>query len=235
MTPSSHRWIPLAVVVALVAAAFWLLVARPVGPSAGSTTRPSTLSPATSPSPSAPTGPASAAAGARGSVCREGDPTTLEIPALGVDAGFEPIGVDTKAPVDAEGRHPLGNPTDRTKAGWYADGPRPGSGRGTILTNGHTYRNGSAIFKEDFARRIAVGQLIRIITSDGSTCSYRVERVWREVNAARDYPRIIVSEHLYNFDGPERLFLTTCGGSWNAMTQNYDDISLLIATPIDRG
>lgn len=169
------------------------------------------------------------------STCVAGVPARMVIPALGVDAPFERIGIDTGAPADAQGRQPLGNPTDRTKAGWYAAGPRPGSGTGTVLANGHTYRDGSAIFSESFASRVAVGQRIDVVQRGGGVCSYQVQRVWREVNAKRDYSRIVSSEKLYNFQGPERLFLATCGGSWNSFAQDYDDISLLIATPIDRG
>jgi hypothetical protein len=156
------------------------------------------------------------------------------MPSLGVNAPFEVIGLDTRAAADASGKQPLGSPKDRTKAGWYANGPAPGSGQGTILTNGHTFRNGSAIFKENFASRIAQRQVIKIIQDNGSTCSYVVQRLWREVDAKRDYPRIVTSQNLYDFTGPERLFLATCGGSWNSVAQNYDEISLLIATPVDR-
>src|SRR4051812_10308541 len=47
--------------------------------------------------------------------CRSGEPRRLVIPALGVDAPFEKIGLDHKAEPDATGRLPLGNPTDRTR------------------------------------------------------------------------------------------------------------------------
>jgi hypothetical protein len=239
MKPTRNQWITYAAVVALVAAAVWLLVARPIQPppTTGVPIASSASMAVTQPATTSGlhgTGPGSTGTPTAQRGCREGVPSRLSIPALDVDAPFEPIGLDEKAPADSQGRHPLGNPKDRTKAGWYADGPRPGSGRGTVLTNGHTYRNNSAIFKEDFASRIAVGQVITIVNDNGSKCSYRVHRVWREVNAARDYPRIVASEHLYAFDGPERLFLATCGGSWNSSTQNYDDISLLIADPVGR-
>jgi hypothetical protein len=167
--------------------------------------------------------------------CRVGTPSRLVIPALGVSAAFEPIGLDTSRPADPDGRHPIGNPRDRTQAGWYAAGPRPGAGRGTVITDGHTYRDGSAVFQEDFAQRIGDGQLIHVETTGGSTCSYRVSQVWREVGAATDFPRIVASEHLYDVDGPERLFLATCGGSWNSVAHDYDNISLVIATPVNRG
>jgi hypothetical protein len=165
--------------------------------------------------------------------CVEGVPVRLRMPSLGVNAPFEKIGLDTQAAADASGKQPLGSPKDRTKAGWYANGPAPGSGQGTILTNGHTYRNGSAIFKEDFSRRIAVGQRILITLDNGSTCIYAVQRVWREVNSKREYPRIVTAERLYDFEGPERLFLVTCSGSWNAIAQNYESVSMLIATSLN--
>lgn len=166
--------------------------------------------------------------------CVAGIPARLVIPALGVNAAFQNIGVDTTAPADAQGRRALGNPSDRTQAGWYSAGPQPGSGTGTVLVNGHTYHDGSAIFKESFASQIADGQRIDIEQVNGSTCSYQVQRVWRDV-AKSDYPTIVSGQNLYNFSGPERLFLATCGGPFNSSEQNYDHISLLIATPIDRG
>ncbi|MEO6997576.1 MAG: class F sortase [Terracoccus sp.] len=162
-----------------------------------------------------------------------GIPARLEIPALGVNAAFQTIGLDTSAPADAQGRRPLGNPSDRTQAGWFSAGPQPGSGTGTVLVNGHTYHDGSAIFKESFASQIANGQRIDIVQGNGTVCSYQVQRVWRDV-AKSDYPTIVSSQGLYNVSGPERLFLATCGGPFNSSEQNYDAISMLIATPIDR-
>lgn len=165
--------------------------------------------------------------------CVQGVPVRLRMPSLGVNAPFEKIGLDTTAAPDAQGKQPLGSPKDRTRAGWYTNGPAPGSGQGTILTNGHTYRDGSAIFREDFSRRIAVGQRIHITLDNGTTCSYAVERVWREVNAKREYPQIVTAEGLYDFEGPERLFLVTCSGSWNAIAQDYESVSMFIAAPVN--
>lgn len=224
----------------LIAAGLWYVVPRqsPTPAVAGTpsvTAGPDAPSTGAGPG-AAPTSsrPSPSPGGQPRSSCRVGEPERLVIPALGVDAPFERIGLDRAGRRDARGRLPLGNPTDRTRAGWYAAGPRPGSGTGTVLTTGHTYRDGSAIFKEDFARRIAVRQLIQVRQDNGSVCSYRVSKVWREVNAARGYPRLVESEHLYDFSGPERLLLATCGGSWNALAQDYEDISVLLAVPVGR-
>jgi hypothetical protein len=230
----------MAVSAALVAAGLWFLLPhRDVGPAPVSATGAPWTDTASrgagpdaaSPSPRMRT-PQTTPSSPRGS-CRVGAPARLHIPTLGVDAPFERIGLDPKGRRDASGQLPLGTPTDRTRAGWYAAGPRPGSGTGTVLIDGHTYRDGSAIFKEDFASRIATGQLIQLRQDNGSTCSYRITKVWRTISSAHAYPQLVASQHLYDFAGPERLLLATCGGSWNAAAGNYDDISVVLAVPAD--
>ena len=116
---------------------------------------------------------------------------------------------DRPGPPRAAGRFgqaPLGAPVDQHKAGWYAAGPKPWSGMGTVLTNGHTYRDGSAIFQQDFAALVAVGQRIDLVLDNGTTCSYRISTVWRNVDAVQDYPQLVASERLYDQQGPERPF-----------------------------
>jgi hypothetical protein len=166
--------------------------------------------------------------------CRPGAPVRMSIPALTVDAPVESIGLEKRGPTDAAGVAPLGAPVDQRKAGWYAAGPKPGANTGTVLTNGHTYRDGSAIFKEDFADRVALGQQIDLIVDNGTTCSYRISAVWRNVDAVTGYPQLVSSERLYDQQGPERLFLETCGGPWLESARMFKDINVVLATPVDR-
>ena len=164
--------------------------------------------------------------------CQPGSPTRMSIPALNVDAPIETIGLDRRARPGSTGQAPLGAPTDQRKAGWYAAGPKPGSGTGTVLTNGHTYRDGSAIFQQDFTAKVALGQQIDLLIDNGSTCSYRISAVWRDVDAVTDYPLLVASEHLYDQQGPERLFLETCGGPWVESADRFKDINVILATPV---
>lgn len=164
--------------------------------------------------------------------CQPGSPTRMSIPALNVDAPIETIGLDRRAQSNSTGQAPLGAPVDQRKAGWYAAGPKPGSGTGTVLTNGHTYRDGSAIFQQDFAARVAVGQQVDLVIDNGSTCSYRIAAIWRNVDAVTDYPGLVASEHLYDQEGPERLFLETCGGPWLESAGRFKDINVVLATPV---
>ena len=164
--------------------------------------------------------------------CQPGSPTRMSIPALNVDAPIETIGLDRRARPDSTGQAPLGAPKDQRKAGWYAAGPKPGSGTGTVLTNGHTYRDGSAIFQQDFTAKVALGQQIDLLIDNGSTCSYRISAVWRDVDAVTDYPLLVASEHLYDQRGPEHLFLETCGGPWVESAGRFKDINVILATPV---
>jgi hypothetical protein len=164
--------------------------------------------------------------------CQPGSPTRMSIPALAVDAPIETIGLDRRARPDDTVQAPLGAPLDQRKAGWYAAGPKPGSGMGTVLTNGHTYRDGSAIFQEDFGARVAVGQQIDLVLDNGTTCSYRISVVWRDVGAVQEYPQLVASARLYDQQGPERLFLATCGGPWNEDAEKFENIHVVLATPV---
>ena len=166
--------------------------------------------------------------------CQPGAPTRMSIPALRVDAPIETIGLDRHARPDSADQAPLGAPVDPRKAGWYAAGPKPGSGVGTVLTNGHTYRDGSAIFHQDFAARVAPGQQIDLVIDNGTTCSYRISVIWRNVDAVNGYPHLVTSERLYDQQGPERLFLETCGGPWIESAGRFQDINVILATPVPR-
>ena len=167
-----------------------------------------------------------------GPACRPGPPSRVVYPALGVDAAVERIGLEGDGSTGGQGARRLGNPTDIRRVGWYADGPQPGSGTGTVLLDGHTYRDGSAVFGEDFPTRVCAGQVVQTVQHDGSVCSYRVDRVWPAVDARADYPTIVASQGLYDRSGPERLFLATCGGRWDAAREDYDDITVLVATRV---
>ncbi len=164
--------------------------------------------------------------------CQEGVPTRMSLTALGVDAPIEEIGLDHSAPVDASGQAPLGAPADQRKAGWFSAGPKPGSGTGTVITNGHTYRDGSAIFKQDFGNRVAVGQQIDLVLDNSTTCSYRISNVWKDVEAMTGYPQLVTAQGLYDQHGPERLFLETCSGPWDPATRRFKDITVVLATPL---
>lgn len=166
--------------------------------------------------------------------CAAGTPTRMVIPALGVDAAIEGVDVDRKAAPASAGDAPLGTPVDPRKAGWYVAGPKPGSGAGTVLTDGHAAPDGSALFQPSFADTVAVGQQIDLVIDNGSTCSYRIAQVWHTVEAVHAYPDLVTSQRLYDQQGPERLFLATGGGPWLDDAHRFQDVEVVLATPVGR-
>jgi hypothetical protein len=56
--------------------------------------------------------------------------------------------------------------------------------------------------------------------------------VWRNVGAVQDYPQLVASERLYDQQGPERLFLATCGGPWVESARMFKDINVVLAIPV---
>lgn len=150
-------------------------------------------------------------------------PTRLVIPDLQVDAAVVQVGLDEYGNLGAPSHD------QRTKAGWYALGPRPGDGRGNVLMDGHTFVNDSAIFKSDFAEKIHVGMAISVAGADGVAHRYTATTVLPAVNKKDEYPGVVGQYKLYDFAGPERLVIVTCSGSFNWITKTHEDVSIVIA------
>ena len=80
--------------------------------------------------------------------------------------------------------------------------------------------------------RVQVGQEVDLVLDNGTTCRYRITTVWRDVDAAYGYPQLVADQGLYEQTGPERLFLETCSGPWLASERRFEDITVVLATPV---
>ena len=148
-----------------------------------------------------------------------------ESPGISVNAAVEQVGLDGDGNLAApEGKHTIG---------WYSPGPQPGSGRGNVLIDGHTYTDNSAVFKEDFAAVIRRGMVVSLIMDNGSTCSYQITKVWPNIQKKGEYPQYVAREGFYDFEGPEQLFGVTCSGSWNVIARSHEAVTAFMATPIN--
>ena len=181
------------------------------------------------PSPTTSTIPtrASSTTTAKPRACRAGVPVrvTWISPGINVDASIEKVGLDDKGN--------LGAPDDKKKVGWYSLGPKPGEGKGNVLIDGHTYTNDSAVFKENFALKVKKGMVVSLIMDNGSTCSYKITKVWPNIQKKGEYPQYVAREKFYDFNGPEQLFGVTCSGSWNAIARSHEAVTAFMATPIN--
>ena len=154
--------------------------------------------------------------------CVEGPsrPVRIRIAGLGIDAAVEVL--------KASGGS-IGDPDDRRNLGWSPLGATPCAGKGTVLIDGHTYHDDSAVFKESFARTDKVGMVIEATLADGSLRYYRV--VFQTVVPNADWERYVNDNDLYDQRKvkPERMVVMTCQ-DWNGRQHTTE--GLLIAVPI---
>lgn len=168
----------------------------------------------------APSPVASKPAIASGEACR---PVRFAMAGLGIDASVVTLSVT------AEGD--LGTPSDgeRASAGWFPS-VLAGADRGTVLMDGHTYHDGSAIFSTSFKDQVRTGMVMRLSCPDGHAFSYRVSEVIVDVSPA-DYPSLVTGRNLYAPAGPPQLVMITCTDYIPAQ-RVWAHRAVVIATPI---
>lgn len=125
----------------------------------------------------------------------------LVIPATGVDAPFEPVGVQ------ANGALAVPTKNQWTGVGWYAYGPFPGE-RGSAVVDGHLDRPGGspAVFWN--LHNLNKGDEVQVIDSNGKVFHFRVIRLATYPPAAAPLTTI--------FGNKDGFFLNliTCAGDW---------------------
>ena len=171
-----------------------------------------------SPSRAASPGPAAdAAAGFRSprTYTDVAVPVRLRIPAIGVDAPFERLGLDPDGTITA--------PKHWQDAGWYKDGPRPGQPGPAILLGHFDSRSGPAVFYR--LAGLAPGALVLVDRADRTTVRFRVQG--RMQVAKSRFPADLV----YAPTLAPSLRLVTCGGTFDKHTGHYRDNLVLTAVP----
>jgi sortase (surface protein transpeptidase) len=134
-----------------------------------------------------------------------GDPQRLEIPAIGVDAGFEPLAID------ADGK--LAPPQSFDDVGWSVGGPEPGE-RGTAVVAGHyDTRTGPAVFAS--LPDLRPGDEV-VVTGATGSATFVVERIDR-------FAKDAVPAAVYAPTDGATLRLITCGGEFDRSTGHYLD------------
>ena len=135
-------------------------------------------------------------------------PTRLRIPALGIDAHVQEVGVNA-----------LGNmaaPNNFTDVGWYKYGPPPGF-TGSAVIAGHV-DNGLAlagVFKQ--LDELKIGDDMYVEKKDGTEVHFRVMEI-------QTYPYTHVPlKVLFSRRDLPRLNLITCGGTWLPGERSYDE------------
>ncbi len=136
-------------------------------------------------------------------------PTRLVIPALGLDASVQYVGLDNS------GSGEMAVPSNFTDVGWYKNGVRPGM-KGSAVMAGHY--NGKDVAEAVFYElgTLDVGDEVLIMANGYIQDIFVVVRV-ETYNYDDDATDVFVSN-----DGKKRLNLITCSGEWLNEEQMYD-------------
>ena len=160
--------------------------------------------------PSAPVAPVVPEAPAPAPAAGVGAPVRVEIPAIGVSA-----------PVDALGLRPDGRvqvPGSPWRVGWYAGGSVPGEPGPAVLLGHVDSRTGPAVFYR--LRRLRHGSDIVVRRDDGPLVRYVVTGTRRYAKKA--FP----TETVYGRSPDSTLRLVTCGGPYDG---DYHDNVVVFA------
>lgn len=136
-------------------------------------------------------------------------PSRLRIPAIGVDAHIQSVGLAW------QGTGKMGIPTNFTDVGWYKDGPRPGS-PGSAVVAGHLDGRDTpeAVFYN--LDQLRPGDLVEVEDASGTVLQFRVIET-------KIYAQDADSAEVFStVPSSARLNLVTCTGNWDRSQKLYD-------------
>ena len=142
----------------------------------------------------------------------------LSIPAIGVNAPIESVGVRPDGAMETPGQHPWSD------VAWYGAGPRPGE-RGSAVIAGHLDRPGGtpAVFWR--LRDLHVGDSVLVVDAHGKTLRFHVTRMLYYP------PQAAPVQDIFGNTAGSFLNLTTCAGGW-IPTQHQTTLRLVVYTSL---
>lgn len=161
-------------------------------------------------------------------------PTSLTAPSPSpVDRSFVPsrlvlAGVGIAAPlvatsVDDDGA--LVPPDDPAELGWWR-GVRPRAGAGSVVVAGHLDSRRYGRGPLGALVELAPGARAVVSGADGSSATYVLRGV--QTFAKESLP----ASELFGHDGPERLVLVTCGGTFDPRRGGWDSNVVAVLDPV---
>jgi hypothetical protein len=150
-------------------------------------------------------------------VPRRPEPVRVTVPALGVDASVEPVGVRD------DGQMAIPDDVDRT--GWYRFGPVPGDSGSAVLA-GHVDDRDQGLGELAPLRAADAGTEV-VVTDAAGTASR-----WRVVSREQIDKQALPLDRLFAREGPPRLVLVTCGGPFLPDVGGYESNVVVVAEPV---
>lgn len=143
-------------------------------------------------------------------------PVRVAVPARGVDAPLDPVGVA------ADGQMEL--PADVSRVGWYRFGPVPGAPGAAVLA-GHVDDAEQGLGALAPLRHAQPGDEVVVTDASGTATRWRV--VARELITKQELP----VDRLFAREGAPRLVVVTCGGPYLPEYRSYRDNVVVVAEP----
>lgn len=146
-------------------------------------------------------------------------PTAVSIPALDVQLPVDPVGVQ------ADGQMEI--PPLAERAGWYRFGAAPSDAEGTTVVAAHVDSVASAGLGP-FARlqELVPGDVVDVTLADGTVVPFAVSSVVTVAKSDAAWDAVFTRE------GPRRLVLVTCGGTFQREERRYSDNIIVTADPV---
>src|SRR4051812_13042673 len=144
-------------------------------------------------------------------------PARVTVPALGVDAPLDAVGVA------ADGQMAIPGEVDRV--GWYRFGPAPGAAGNAVLA-GHVDDAVQGLGALGALRQVAPGAEVVVTDATGTATHWRVAS--RELIDKQALPLA----EIFRREGPPRLLLVTCGGTFLPKLRSYEDNVVVVAEPV---
>src|SRR6266487_3411735 len=142
----------------------------------------------------------------------------LLIPAIGVNAPIESVGVRPDGTMETPAQRPWND------VGWYNAGPRPGE-RGSAVIAGHLDRPGGNPAAFWRLRDLRVGDSVLVMDASGTTLRFHVTRLM--YYPPQDAP----VQDIFGNSAGSFLNLTTCAGDW-IPTQHQTALRLVVYTSL---
>ncbi|MGH2497119.1 MAG: class F sortase, partial [Ktedonobacteraceae bacterium] len=149
----------------------------------------------------------------------DANPVRLVIPAIGVSATIEGVGVTFSGDLAVPQQHPWDD------VGWYTAGPRPGE-RGSSVIDGHLDRPGGSPAVFWYLRNMRVGDEVMVMDAYGKTLKFHVREI--QLYAPQDAP----IQQIFGNDTGDFLNLITCAGDW-IPGQHQTTLRLVVYTSLD--
>jgi sortase A len=134
-----------------------------------------------------------------GSTSQGIDPGRLEIPAIGVDAPVEDVGLDEAGAMEV--------PEEGELIGWFSRGPKPGAQGNSVLAGHVDDREGPAVFYD--LKDLEIGDEIKVHDESGETNVFQVTNM--EVYPYDDAP----IQTVFGPSASRNLNLITCTGEFD--------------------